>query len=218
MSPKCKKILLDDFLTELGFTALALNDYQPVSGNWCWLSVESQVLRYALAHGWRISIITIILSLYACLFIHIHRHFSSLRKIARLNERSNSYLNRIRPDANASRSAARTKIVIYNEFEMYTEPLDSYWNPAPYQDNCFTLPDAAEKRNVEDGPLMPPLSPIGEIRHTIHPHHSEESNKFTSRHRHAPSNHTSFPLLTRDPLALIRRPPTNISYCQCGIW
>lgn len=88
---------------------------------------------------------------------------------------------------------------------MYTEPLDSYWQDEPYNDkNYYTFPSPAEIEKAKEDRAKPPLSPFRQIKLTIHPHLSEESRN-SELHRR-PSNATTSPLLTRDPLALIRRP------------
>lgn len=187
-----------------GFTALALDDYKPVSGNWCWLSSQHQELRYTLAHGWRIAIITTIIGLYIYLFVYIHRHFSSLRKIAKINEPTGSFFDRINTDTDTDQEDGRQKIYIFNEFEMYTEPLDSYWKDQLYEEKTYyTFPSPAAVEEAREGLPEPPPSPFREIKQIIHPHLSEESRNDELDRR--PSDVTTSPLLTRDPLAIIRR-------------
>ncbi|KAH8659353.1 hypothetical protein BGZ60DRAFT_415099 [Tricladium varicosporioides] len=68
------------------FTALGLNAYSPVSGNWCWISSSRPVLRYALNHGWRFLIIIITISLYIYLYFYFRSHFSEIRNLRRPSE------------------------------------------------------------------------------------------------------------------------------------
>lgn len=59
--------------------------YAPVSGNWCWISADKPVLRYALNHGWRFAIILLTI----CLYIYLYSYFrSELKEIANLRRPS----------------------------------------------------------------------------------------------------------------------------------
>lgn len=59
-----------------------MQELQPVSGNWCWISSKRTDLRYALGHGWRFAIIFVTLGLYIYIWMHVRRHFRHLRIIA----------------------------------------------------------------------------------------------------------------------------------------
>ncbi|KAJ5056906.1 G protein-coupled glucose receptor regulating Gpa2-domain-containing protein [Bipolaris maydis] len=59
-------------------TVLGLNQFTPVSGNWCWISAKRTDLRYGLAHGWRFAIIFITIGIYVYIWIYMKRHFSAL--------------------------------------------------------------------------------------------------------------------------------------------
>ncbi|KAL1616286.1 hypothetical protein SLS56_011471 [Neofusicoccum ribis] len=54
-------------------TALGLDIYQPVSGNWCWISPKPRYLRYALTHGWRFAIIFFTICIYVYVFVYMHK-------------------------------------------------------------------------------------------------------------------------------------------------
>ncbi|CBX91463.1 hypothetical protein IAQ61_010810 [Plenodomus lingam] len=55
--------------------ALVNNYYGPVSGNWCWIEKRFTRERYALNHGWRISIFFISVCTYAYVFYYMVRRF-----------------------------------------------------------------------------------------------------------------------------------------------
>ncbi|EKG11916.1 hypothetical protein MPH_10959 [Macrophomina phaseolina MS6] len=67
------------------FTALGLDLYQPVSGNWCWITPKPVYLRYALTHGWRFAIILVTICIYAYVFVYMHR------RLRLRNDTSRSY-------------------------------------------------------------------------------------------------------------------------------
>ena len=66
-----------------GFTGLGLSLYGPVSGNWCWITKEHLILRYALTHGWRILIFISTTLIYTIIYIKLRRVFGSFRAINR---------------------------------------------------------------------------------------------------------------------------------------
>ncbi|KAH8684283.1 G protein-coupled glucose receptor regulating Gpa2-domain-containing protein [Tricladium varicosporioides] len=191
------------------FVGLILNDYKPVSGNWCWLSRDRYALRYILSHGWRITIIFTVICLYTYLFIYIHRHFSSLRSIENINAQSRW----------ASSEFSNNSICVYDEFEILSElscmdeikrnkKLGYLENTPP---DCFTYAGSAASIR-SDSPIStnPPLSPCKEMKQTIYPNYTSSSSPSTGISTslgHDPSNiYAHNPLLSRDPLNLIRRP------------
>ncbi|KAK7948557.1 uncharacterized protein PG986_009443 [Apiospora aurea] len=54
-----------------GTIALALNEMEPASGNWCWIAGDPPYLRYVLGHGWRFAIFVIIIGIYLYMFIKV---------------------------------------------------------------------------------------------------------------------------------------------------
>lgn len=68
-------------MTDKGFIALGLGIYSPVSGNWCWISPDEPILRYALTHAWRFGIIITTICLYTYLFIYFRKQFKEIRKV-----------------------------------------------------------------------------------------------------------------------------------------
>ncbi|KAK8134259.1 hypothetical protein PG984_006271 [Apiospora sp. TS-2023a] len=52
-------------------TALALNEMEPASGNWCWIAGDPPYLRYVLGHGWRLAIFALIVVIYLYIFIKV---------------------------------------------------------------------------------------------------------------------------------------------------
>jgi hypothetical protein len=109
--------LESNFLTILtGYTGLALGAYQPVSGNWCWISSDDRALRYALGHAWRLTIISTIICLFTYLFIFVHRHFSSMRSIGELNALEG---DTDRFEGKTYKDDDLNGIHVYNEFETF---------------------------------------------------------------------------------------------------
>jgi hypothetical protein len=197
---------LKQYLTSfIGFTGLALDAYQPVSGNWCWLSANDPILRYALGHAWRLTIILIVICLFTYLFIYMHRHFSSLRSIEELNSLEFD-TERFEERASKNEEGSLDGIYIYNEFEISEEPNDIDWNSAvtskERNDHFPSHPKGLLQ--AQNDQAAPPPSPLRVIKQTFNPHGSdEEPSSTTSSYR----RHESVSLLTRDPLALVRRPP-----------
>jgi hypothetical protein len=62
-----------------------LGVYGPVTGNWCWITSEYLGLRYALGHGWRISVILSTIAIYTYVYMRLR---SNSRNIERLREYS----------------------------------------------------------------------------------------------------------------------------------
>ncbi|KUJ17743.1 uncharacterized protein LY89DRAFT_561315, partial [Mollisia scopiformis] len=166
-------------------TALVLNKYTPVSGNWCWISPEPAYLRYVLGHGWRLSIILTTVALYLYLFIYIHRHFSSLREISALNVYEDHVLSQTQQWSESDKDQHHDNIYIHNDFEVYEEYTDFDW----------------EIDEPETQYNSPPPSPFKVIKQTIHPNAS-------TRAEDTVTSQTSL-LLSRDPLALVPRPPQS---------
>lgn len=185
---------------EIGSTGLYMNAYRPVSGNWCWLSPNPTILRYALGHNWRLTIIFITIGLYAYLFIYIHRHFSSLRSNTAPNKNSNTSDQA----SQSSEESGLSGITIHEEFEIVDEPFDAWWDkqiPASEMQYFDLEPSASQDGISKAGAVSPLPSPFKTIKQNFHENVSR--NQTTE----------SIPLLkTRDPLAIIRRPPPpNVS-------
>jgi hypothetical protein len=135
----------------------------------------------------------------------MHRHFSSLRSIEELNglgidtdrfEERQSWNNAGSPD----------RIYMYNEFEISEEPNDLYWNSTtPAVEESYYLPSHPNHLpQVQNNKTTLPPSPLKVIKQTFYPHTSDgpASSSNTPNRRNE-----RVPLLTRDPLALVRRPP-----------
>ncbi|KAN0099600.1 G protein-coupled glucose receptor regulating Gpa2 domain containing protein [Hyaloscypha variabilis] len=194
--------------TVTSYTGLALGAYRPVSGNWCWISSDDRALRYALGHAWRLAIIFSIICLFTYLFIFVHRHFSSMRSIDELNALEG---DTDRFEGKTYKDNDLNGIHVYNEFEISEEPIDLYWDStAVLKGNTeFFSPHPGNISLTQTGEASPPPSPFKVMKQTFHPHISEEQESSSTT-----SNRINefTPLLTRDPLALIRRPPpTNIT-------
>ncbi|KAK6529084.1 hypothetical protein TWF694_004302 [Orbilia ellipsospora] len=65
------------------FTALALNKYVPVSGNWCWIAVQPIYDRYLLMHAWRFLFILIEIMLYTYLHFYLRKRFAAIMSMSR---------------------------------------------------------------------------------------------------------------------------------------
>lgn len=59
-------------------TALGLDLYRPVIGNWCWITGSRLGLRYALGHGWRIAIILSTVAIYFRLWLYLRQHHKNM--------------------------------------------------------------------------------------------------------------------------------------------
>lgn len=68
-----------------GTIALATDNIEPVTGNWCWISRDPLYLRYVLAHGWRFAIFVIVAGLYVAIFLHVRRRLSQRNRTPTLN-------------------------------------------------------------------------------------------------------------------------------------
>lgn len=188
--------------------ALIWSAYVPVSGNWCWIDPRDAVLRYALGHGWRISIIISVITLYTYLIIHIHRHFSNLRSVAA----------KLRNQA--SETGNPNQIYLYDEFELVIEDETDLWEADPsYRgtdfDSAAGFPihpsDVQKARHPSGRSDSPPLSPFRVVKQTFHSNAtSSEKIHSTGGASHSESSNPFLPkrssLMTRDPLALVRRP------------
>ncbi|KAK7977863.1 hypothetical protein PG996_003914 [Apiospora saccharicola] len=58
-------------LVKFGTIALALNEMEPASGNWCWIAGDPPYLRYVLGHAWRLAIFALIIVIYLYIFIKV---------------------------------------------------------------------------------------------------------------------------------------------------
>ncbi|KAG9239363.1 G protein-coupled glucose receptor regulating Gpa2-domain-containing protein [Amylocarpus encephaloides] len=128
------KIILSFCVWLVPFTtsivALGLGAYTPVSGNWCWISKNPPVLRYALNHGWRFLIILITVCLYIYLYFYFRAHFSEIKDLMRPASHSTSEPNNLKlnpiPDDEDS----------FEEFEMrnkgvFIRPYDAAEDTVP---------------------------------------------------------------------------------------
>lgn len=84
----------------LGFIALGLDAYGPVSGNWCWIRADELRLRYALTHGWRIAIFLATIVIYTLIYIKLRRLFGTL-KLALQSPSGGSDRRSTRPESEA---------------------------------------------------------------------------------------------------------------------
>ncbi|KAE9364457.1 hypothetical protein N431DRAFT_519914 [Stipitochalara longipes BDJ] len=176
--------------TVTSFTGLTLGAYQPGSGNWCWIGSDDRILRYTLGHAWRLVIISTIICLFTYLFIYVHIYFSSMRSIDELNALEG---DTDRFEERAYKGDDLNGIHVYNEFEISEEPIDVYWAST-----------AAEERNTRFFPSHPTNQPqVENERKTPTALSSQSLSKISNRITE------STPLLTRDLLALIRRPPPS---------
>jgi hypothetical protein len=134
----------------------------------------------------------------------MHRHFSSLRSIEELNGLE---MDKDRLEERAySTDDTLNGIYVCNEFEISEEPNDMYWGlTTPKDKKSDYLPSfLKDMPQTQTDRTTPPPSPLKAIKQTFHPHISETtSNSITAAHE----ANDSIPLLTRDPLALVRRPP-----------
>ncbi|CAG8955939.1 hypothetical protein HYFRA_00008792 [Hymenoscyphus fraxineus] len=131
-------------------TGLFLDDYRPVTGNWCWLDAKKPALRYALGHGWRIAIIFTVASLYAYLFFYIQRHFSMMDKVLSASRSNNCEVTE--------------EVQIYEDFVIDEAVGDG--EAADY----FSQPGSPEERSSRNlDEKIGPLSPCREISQKLHP-------------------------------------------------
>ncbi|CZT05962.1 uncharacterized protein RAG0_11845 [Rhynchosporium agropyri] len=192
-------------------TGLYMDAYKPATGNWCWIGPTPTILRYALGHIWRLTIIFTTIGLYIYLFIYIHQHFASLRAA------SDAKVPTITSDK-TSESSDETGfggIVIHSEFEIVDESFDAWWeNQIPSSElEFFDLAAPRNELSKEAASSSPPSSPIGMIKQNFR-------SSYTPPPRAARTDESA-PLLykTRDPLAIVRRPtppPNKTTTIQVG--
>ncbi|KAI9800292.1 MAG: hypothetical protein M1833_003406 [Piccolia ochrophora] len=72
------------------FTALSLDLYHPVSGNWCWIQAKPIYLRYVLTHMWRFLGILLSAIIYAYIYLWVHRHFREMKMLGPQSYGANS--------------------------------------------------------------------------------------------------------------------------------
>ncbi|EKD14704.1 hypothetical protein MBM_06915 [Drepanopeziza brunnea f. sp. 'multigermtubi' MB_m1] len=207
-------------------TGYFLEGYKPVKGNWCWLSASRNDLRYSLGHGWRITIILTVIALYVYLFTFIHRHFTALRSISTpdkgasggVGDRSNRQVS----GAESDKIHIHSEFVVYEEFDgpqVSVTELDLLESPGlSSQTTLGQVIDSKEElvspirvRAFEEqkGPTAGitelPLSPFQAIQNNFH-QQSADHTIFTNVTHLNP--HEMVPCLkSRDPLAIVRRPP-----------
>ena len=143
----------------------------------------------------------------------MHRHFAALREIEALNP---DFGKETLTVGNTAGSADST--YEYNEFEVFHEFEDGYLRTdIPISEASIPNLSIPEIKGVvvsihealasDPKDIQPPLSPSSMMRRIIHPHRSELSKQTPFR----PIDERAS-LLTRDPLALVRRPPpTNLT-------
>lgn len=68
-----------------GTIALATDNIEPVTGNWCWIAHDPLYLRYVLGHGWRIAIFVVVVGLYVAVFLNIRHRLSQRNNTPGLN-------------------------------------------------------------------------------------------------------------------------------------
>ncbi|KAH6707519.1 hypothetical protein BKA61DRAFT_678917 [Leptodontidium sp. MPI-SDFR-AT-0119] len=181
-------------------TGLYMDAFRPVSGNWCWLKAKPTILRYALGHNWRLTIIFFTICLYTYLFIYIHRHFASLRSCSSPNDNRNTSEQM----SESSGESGLSGITIYEEFEIVDEPFDAWWDvQIPTSEMEYFDLSPPRSNDAKEAASSPPLAPLEIIKQNFHPYAQTGSNR--------PNETTPF-LKTRDPLAIVRRlPPPNVS-------
>ncbi|KAH9219375.1 G protein-coupled glucose receptor regulating Gpa2-domain-containing protein [Leptodontidium sp. 2 PMI_412] len=176
-------------------TGLYMDAYRPVSGNWCWLKAKPTILRYALGHNWRLTIIFFTICLYTYLFIYIHRHFASLRSSSSPNDNRNTS----EQTSESSGESGLSGITIYEEFEIVDEPFDAWWDvQIPTSEMEYFDLSPPRPNDSKEAATSPPPAPLEIIKQNFHPYAQTGSNR--------PNETTPF-LKTRDPLAIVRRPP-----------
>lgn len=181
-----------------------MDAYRPVSGNWCWLSPKPTILRYALGHNWRLTIIFLTICLYAYLFIYIHRHFASLRAGTSPNNNTNDSEQM----SGSSGGSNLSGIEVYEEFEIMDEPFDAWWDVQIPSSEMEYFDLAPSRRNSTKSTDSPPPSPLKIIKQNFN---SDPANA-SSQSRPNEMTERSPLLKTRDPLAIVRRPPPpNVS-------
>lgn len=79
----CALVWLIPLIT--GTIALATDNIEPVTGNWCWISRDPLYLRYVLGHGWRFAIFVIVVGLYLAIFLNVRRRLSQRNMTPTLN-------------------------------------------------------------------------------------------------------------------------------------
>ncbi|KAL7768481.1 hypothetical protein ACKLNR_002782 [Fusarium oxysporum f. sp. zingiberi] len=57
------------------FTALGLQAYGPVGGNWCWIQAKYPILRWSLSFGWRLCIFFLVIGIYTTVYVQLKRAF-----------------------------------------------------------------------------------------------------------------------------------------------
>ncbi|KAM5527923.1 hypothetical protein FOXYSP1_19797 [Fusarium oxysporum f. sp. phaseoli] len=57
------------------FTALGLQAYGPVGGNWCWIQAKYPILRWSLSFGWRLCIFFLVMGIYTTVYFQLKRTF-----------------------------------------------------------------------------------------------------------------------------------------------
>lgn len=134
----------------------------------------------------------------------MHRHFSSLRSIDELNGLEVD-TDRFGERASSTHDTLNG-IYVYNEFEISEEPNDMYWNSTtPKDEKSDYFPShPKDVPQTQNDRTTPPPSPFKVIKQTFYPHASEGASS-SSATAHKANESTA--LLTRDPLALVRRPP-----------
>lgn len=61
----------------IGFTALGLHFYGPVSGNWCWIRSDLLLERWTLTHGWRVAIFFTTIGIYVSIYVILSRVYGT---------------------------------------------------------------------------------------------------------------------------------------------
>ncbi|KAI9047395.1 hypothetical protein LZ554_008840 [Drepanopeziza brunnea f. sp. 'monogermtubi'] len=207
-------------------TGYFLEEYKPINGNWCWLSAKRNDLRYSLGHGWRITIIFTVIALYVYLFTFIHRHFTGLRSLSTPDKGSSGVLGNSsdgRVDgAESDKIHIHSEFVVYEEFDgtqvsvtelhrLESRDLSSQTTLSQVIDSKEELVSPIRVRPFEEqkgptaGTTELPLSPLQAIKNNFQQQGAEHT-VFTNVTHLSP--HEMVPCLkSRDPLAIVRRPP-----------
>lgn len=67
--------------------ALATDNMEPVTGNWCWIASEPRYLRYVLGHGWRFLIFIVAIASYISIYISVRRRLARRNNTPMLHPR-----------------------------------------------------------------------------------------------------------------------------------
>lgn len=92
-------------------------------------------------------------------------------------------------------------ITVHEEFEIVDEPFDAWWDvQIPTSEIEYFDMAPSKDQPAKGATSSPPVSPLKMIKETIH-------QDVSQIREHKPSKVTPLLIKTRDPLAIVRRPP-----------